>query len=103
MDVLARIRGLMEEKNLNEYKLSQLSGVPQSTLNSLFNRNYIPSIPTLELICKGLGLTMAEFMSEGETPATLSPEQLKMFQKWSKLTRHQKEALMKLIESMEHE
>ena len=65
MDVLARIRGLMEEKNLNEYKLSQLSGVPQSTLNSLFNRNYIPSIPTLELICKGLGLTMAEFMSEG--------------------------------------
>ena len=96
MDAKERIRQLMAELNWSEYRLAIESGLSQSTVANIFNRNTTPSVATLESICGGLGITLAQFFAEGDM-VELTPEQQEMFQAWSTLSREQKEVLRQLI------
>ena len=96
MDAKARIRELMAERKWSEYRLAIASGLSQSTVANIFNRNTTPSVPTLESICAGFGITLAQFFAEGEM-VELTEEQREMFSAWSTLTKEQKEALQQLI------
>lgn len=96
MDAKARIKELMEERGWSEYRLAIASGLSQSTVANIFNRNTTPSVATLESICNGFGITLAQFFAEGDM-VELTEEQKKMFAAWSALTREQKDVLAQLI------
>jgi len=100
LDSLEKIRKLLKERNWSVYKLSKESGIPQSTLSNLFTRNNSPSISTLEDICKGFGITIAQFFSDSNVPLDLTPEQAHLLEHWNSLTDEQKKALIALIKSM---
>ena len=65
MDAKQRIRELLTELNWSEYRLAIESGLSQSTVANIFNRNTTPSVATLEMICNGFGITLAQFFAEG--------------------------------------
>lgn len=96
MDAKARIKELMEERGWSEYRLAIASGLSQSTVANIFNRNTTPSVATLESICNGFGITLAQFFAEGDM-VELTEEQKEMFAAWSVLTREQKDVLAQLI------
>ena len=64
MNVLKKINKLRLEKGWSVYRLSVESGVPQSTITNMFNRETLPSIATLESLCEALGITMSDFFKE---------------------------------------
>lgn len=64
---LTKIQQLLAERNWSLYKLAKEAKIPYSSLNSLFQKNNHPTIVTLEKICTGLHITMAEFFSP-DTP-----------------------------------
>ncbi len=99
MDSKERIRNLMKERNISEYRLAKLSGLSQSTISNIFVRNTAPTIPTVEAICAGLGITLSQFFSDSdeEMPIYLSPEQRKMFDNWLTLSSEQKRIIKDLI------
>lgn len=101
MDAKLRIKELMDAQNITEYRLAKLSGLSQSTISNIFNRNTSPTIPTIEAICNGLGISMAQFFSDSsnESPVYLSSEQKEFFDKWLSLTAQQKDAVKKIIDS----
>lgn len=99
MDAKKRIQELMQERGWSEYRLAIASGLSQSTVANIFNRNTTPSVSTLEAICQGFGITLAQFFAEGDM-VELTPEQRRMFQEWSSLTKPQKDALFQLIAVM---
>ena len=99
MDAKARIRELMRERNWTEYRLAIASGLSQSTVANIFNRNTTPSVVTLEAICHGFGITLAQFFAEGDM-VELTEEQKEMFNAWSTLTKEQKDVLYQLIRVM---
>ena len=99
MDAKARIKELMAERNWSEYRLAIASGLSQSTVANIFNRNTTPSVATLESICAGFGITLAQFFSEGDM-VELTVEQKEMFSAWSSLSKDQKEVLNQLIRVM---
>ena len=99
MDAKARIKELMAERNWSEYRLAIASGLSQSTVANIFNRNTTPSVATLESICAGFGITMAQFFAEGDM-VELTLEQKELFRTWSMLTKEQKKALEHLISVM---
>ena len=99
MDAKARIKELMAERNWSEYRLAIASGLSQSTVANIFNRNTTPSVATLESICSGFGITLAQFFSEGDM-VELTEEQKEMFSAWSSLSKDQKEVLNQLIRVM---
>ena len=99
MDAKVRIKELMAERNWSEYRLAIESGLSQSTVANIFNRNTTPSVATLESICTGFGITLAQFFAEGDM-VELSEEQKEMFSAWCSLSKDQKEVLNQLIRIM---
>ena len=94
-----RIRQLMSERGWSEYRLAKEAELSQSTVANLFKRNGIPSIPTLEAICCGFGITLSQFFSEGNF-VELSDEQKELFDKWVTLTKEQKVLLLELVKNL---
>ena len=101
MDAKQRIKELMTKKNISEYRLAKLSGISQSTISNIFNRNTAPTLPTIEAICNGLGISMAQFFAEdnNEAPIYLTAEQKAFFDKWLTLSAEQKQVVHQLINS----
>lgn len=60
-NTLNRIKELCAAKKWSVYRLAKESDIPYSSLNNIFIRNTHPTVPTLEKICNGLGITMSEF------------------------------------------
>ena len=73
MDVLAKLRLFLEERGWSEYKLARQCGLSDSTIANIFRRNTLPTIATLERICAGFGITLAQFFAEGEL-VEMTPE-----------------------------
>lgn len=96
MDAKQRIRDLMNERGWSEYRLAIASGLSQSTVANIFNRNTTPSVATLESICSGFDISLSQFFAESNM-VELSEEQKEMFAAWASLTAPQKEALRQLI------
>ena len=64
MNVLKKINKLRLEKGWSVYRLSVESGLPQSTITNMFNRETLPSISTLESICAALEISLSDFFRE---------------------------------------
>lgn len=99
MDTNERIRRLMNDRGWTEYRLSKESGLSQSTISNIFTRNTVPSVQTLESVCGGFGITLAQFFCDGSL-VELSEEQSQLFAKWVGLTKKQKLVIMELINIM---
>ena len=52
MEVVARLRNLLQERGWSEYRLAKEAGLSQTTITNLFKRNNLPTLPTLEAICR---------------------------------------------------
>ena len=55
MDILGKIRRLQEERGWSENHLAEQAHLSQSTINSLYRKGNVPTIPTLEAICRAFG------------------------------------------------
>ncbi len=99
MDTNERLRKILDERGWTYYKLSKRSGLSESTVTNIFKRNTTPSVPTLELICKGFGITLSQFFADGDM-VELTPDLKQIFDGWSDLTPKQKQAVMNIIDAM---
>lgn len=71
--VRERIAELCEEKHITINKLANISGITQSTLNSIMSgRNNSTTISTIQKICDGLEITVTDFF---DSPLFLGIEQ----------------------------
>ena len=60
--VRERILELCRERDMSVNKLSNLSGVTQSTVNNIVSgRNNSATIATIKKLCDGLGITIEDF------------------------------------------
>jgi transcriptional regulator with XRE-family HTH domain len=96
MDVNEKIRELMQSRHWSEYRLAQEAGLSQSTIANLFKRNTVPSIATLELICKGFGITLSQFFAQGPL-VDLSEEQQNLLSNWLRLPEKQRKIFYDLL------
>lgn len=99
MDTNLRLEKLLKEKGWTKYRLAKESGLSESTIINMFARNTVPTIASLEVICKAFKITMSQFFADDEM-IELSPELKELFQQWTYLSDEQKDAVMKIIKTM---
>ncbi|MDD2979373.1 MAG: helix-turn-helix transcriptional regulator [Hespellia sp.] len=92
-----RIKKLLDERGWSEYRLVAESTLSSSTISNIFNRDTIPSIPTLEEICHALGITLAQFFTEDESFYPLTLEEQDLMKEWAQLTQQQKIAIFTIM------
>ena len=93
MNTHERLRQLLDERGWTEYRLAKNCGLSESTIANIYRRNTVPSITTLETICKGFGITLSQFFAEGEM-VELTPELKELFDNWVNLTPEQMQKLL---------
>lgn len=93
MTVQQRIRQLMEQRGWSEYRLAKESGLSQSTITKIFDRNTAPTLPTLEAICKTFHISLSQFFAEENEPIFLTPAQKEHLLLWSRLDEEQQKLL----------
>ena len=100
MDTNERLRRLLEERGWTEYRLAKKCGLSQSTIANIYRRNTVPSIATLEVICNGFGITLSQFVADGDM-VELTPDLKDIFDSWVNLTPEQKAAALHMLRAME--
>ena len=98
MDTLERIQQLLSAQGWTKYRLAKESGLAQSTIINIFNHNTVPSVITLEAICKAFGITLAQFFAEDEM-IELSNDLREFIREWKLLTAKQKDLVMSIMKS----
>lgn len=100
MKVLERILQLRTERNWTEYRLSEESGIAQTTISSWFRKNITPSVPSLENICRAFNITLSEFFAFDNEPVVLTDSQKQLIESYSKLNNSQQKIIKELIDNM---
>ncbi len=98
MDVLKKINKLRLDRNWSVYKLSVESGVSQSTLTNMFNRETLPSITTLESICDAFSMTMSEFFDEETDEVKLTD--INVIELYHSIPRESQKTVVELMQQL---
>ncbi len=100
MEPREKLRELMQARGWSLYRLAKESGVSWSTIRNMFERNTEPTVPTLEAICNGLGITLAELLL-GDGSMELSEEQRELIAKWNALRDSDQQIILELVRSLD--
>lgn len=100
MTVLERILQLRLERNWSEYRLSEESGIAQTTISSWFKKNIYPSIPSLEKICKAYNVSLSQFFNYDNEPISLTNDQYVLLENYNRLTVEQQKVILQLLKSI---
>ena len=102
INVLDRITYFKNQRNWSEYQLAEKSGLTQSTISTWYRKNIIPSLPSLEKICKAFDITLSQFFStEADDTFSLTPVQRELLIEGSRFSEEQLLALIQFFKTLE--
>lgn len=85
---------------MSRYRLSQKSGISQSSISNLLNRKSLPTLITLDKICTGFEITLSQFFSQDDSIVDLSDEQKHILEEWSTLSDKERELVGAYIQGI---
>ena len=94
-----KITSLCEKRDISKYRLSQLSGISQSSLGRIMAQENLPSLITLEKICIALGVTLSQFFQEGNSE-NLTEKQKEVLGIWNNLNANEQETVMSMLRGL---
>ena len=63
--IAKRVSKLLQEKNMSQYRLEQLSGIQHGSMQCIMNgRNKTVTLSTVILLAKGFGMSLSEFLDD---------------------------------------
>ena len=78
-----RINELLDEKRMSIYKLADVCDLPHSSLYTMMSRHTMAKLDTLDIICKGLGITLCDFfcaLEENKPDESMSEKEALLFE-----------------------
>ena len=99
MNVLKKINKIRLDYGWSIYRLSVESGVPQSTLTNMFNRETLPSITTLECLCNAFGISMSDFFKDDSETNSINMDK-EFLDLFNKLTDQEKTSTLILLRAI---
>lgn len=100
IDILDCITSHRISRNWTEYQLAQQSGIPQSTISTWYRKKMLPTLSSLDKICRAFDVTMAQFLCENDGLTEITPDQRALLDKWELLSPTQKRAFLDLMDSI---
>ena len=103
-NILDTITAYRKERKWSLYDLAAHAELKPSTISTWYNNNAIPTIPSLVKICDAFQITLSEFFAKAEgsesAPVVLTPQQMKVIDRWSVLRPDQQEAVLNLLNTI---
>lgn len=102
-DPILRIQELCSERNWSYYQLAKVSGLTYSTLSTMINKHNMPSLLTLQKICQGFGISIAEFFDQGKHYNGLTQEQVQCLELFTTLSQDEKLLAIAYMKGLAHQ
>ena len=99
MNIHSRLSDLLKQSGISRYRLAKICDIPEETLTGIFKRGNTPTFATLETICKGLGITLAQFFAENNM-IEMSSDMKEFYEEWKLLTNEQKNLTIQVMKQM---
>ena len=100
-DILTAILRYRTERGWSEYQLAVRAGMEQSTISSWYCKKSAPTLASLGKICNAFGITLSQLLAEDDDLVSLTADQRKLLERWTRLNDGQKEIVFQLIDRME--
>lgn len=101
-DAIERIKDLCKERNYSYYELAKRSNIAYSTLNSMILKNNSPTLPTLNKLCKGFGISILQFFQLEPKSDALLPKQSECLNLFSILTPEDQDLALTYMKGLAH-
>lgn len=101
-DAILRIKELCKERNFSYYELAKRSHIPYSTLNTMILKNNSPTLPTLQKLCEGFGISLVQFFDFDESMQTLTDAQQECLHLFSSLVPQDQELAIAYMKGLAH-
>lgn len=95
-----KINTLCEKRDVSKYRLSQLSGISQSSLGRIMSGESLPSVITLEKICIALDVTLSQFFRE-ENKEDLTAPQKEILEIWGNLSNAEQDVVIAMLRGLQ--
>ena len=95
-EINGRIRKLCADRSWTVYRLAKESGITYSTLSTMLNQDNTPTLPTLEKLCAGFGITLGQFFDDEAMP--ISPEQKNHLERWELLSTEERAGIERFMD-----
>lgn len=89
--IAERINELCKKNKISRYQLSAMTGISQSALSSIAKRKTVPTVITLDKICKALGISLSDFFAyeDKSKPVCITEDQKEMLRLWEMLDKEE--------------
>lgn len=102
MDILGRINELRNQRGWSVNRLALESELTQSTVFNMLYRKSLPTIRTLQSLCKGFGISLGEFfMESNKNIYSLSLDEKAIIDKYRKINSEQRKLAREFLVNIE--
>lgn len=99
--VIIRLKEIMETRHFSRYKVSRLTGIAQPSLSNFLKGKCSPSLYTLDMLCKGLGISFSDFFRNDKSDVyPLSMREREMLEAWNELDDTQQAMMIAYAQGM---
>ena len=98
--IITRINELCEKQKISHYRLAKDSGIAQSSVSAILNGKSVPTIYTVEKLCRGLGVTLSGFFDSETAERSLSPTETELLTAFEALSKQKKQLVVKYIQEL---
>lgn len=99
-EIYYKVDALRLKKGWSIYTLAMKAGVAPTTIYNWRDRASSPSLSLLDAVCSALGISVIDFLLDGDKLTALTEEQKEVMRLWNTLSDEQKKSILNLMKSM---
>lgn len=95
-----RINYYCKKYNITRYELSKRTGISQTALSNIAKYKQVPTLDTIEKICKGLNISATQFFITSDDIPGLSEDEKRILGFWGELSEDEKRFLEVILNNL---
>lgn len=100
MDINKRLNDIMKNSGWTKYRLAKVCNLHESTLANIFYRDTVPTLSTLEAICKAMNISLSDFFAEDDR-IEVDKETKELILEIKKLPKEKRDHLKQTVKYMQ--
>lgn len=101
MDILNKLKTIIEQKGLSINKVTEMAGLSENTIYNWYNKGAEPSIHALKAVCGVLGISIASLLSSESDLQCYTFYEEEILKRLRALSPKKQELILQLIKEME--